>query len=47
MIFRSFFYCLSRRGECVCLCVWVGLGQSVWGLSIDGFDAVARCLELG
>jgi hypothetical protein len=51
MMFRSFFLCLSRGVECVslcvCLCVWVGLGQRVCGLSVDGFDAVARCLELG
>ena len=45
MMFRSFFLCLCRRVECVCLCVWVGLGQSV-GLSIDGFDAVASSFEL-
>lgn len=39
MMFRSFFLCLSRGGGvCVSLCV---------GLSINGFDAVARCLELG
>lgn len=53
MMFRSFFLCISREvgqrvcvfGVCVFVCGWVWV--RVCGLSVDGFDAVARCLELG
>ena len=44
MMFRSFFLCLSR-GECVCLCVWVCLGQSVWVIYLGGDDGLRAQLK--